>query len=48
MFQLPACLQGRRSRNGSGDNFSTFPIRQLFILGKFGTFVLIYEKKKIW
>ncbi|CDM38255.1 hypothetical protein DTO013E5_8682 [Penicillium roqueforti] len=32
MFQLPACLQGRRSRNGSGDNFSTFPIRQLFIL----------------
>ncbi|KAF4760825.1 hypothetical protein HAV15_005283 [Penicillium sp. str.  len=32
MFQRPACLQGRRSRNGSGDDFSTFPIRQLFVL----------------
>ncbi|KAJ5458556.1 hypothetical protein N7475_009944 [Penicillium sp. IBT 31633x] len=32
MFQLPACLQGRRSRNGSGDDFSAFPIRQLFVL----------------
>ncbi|KGO74053.1 Major facilitator superfamily domain, general substrate transporter [Penicillium italicum] len=32
MFQRPACFQGRRSRNGSGDDFSTFPIRQLFVL----------------
>ncbi|OGE52564.1 hypothetical protein PENARI_c010G03973 [Penicillium arizonense] len=31
MFQLPACLQGRRSCNGS-DDMSTFPIRQLFVL----------------
>ncbi|KAJ5901644.1 Major facilitator superfamily domain general substrate transporter [Penicillium taxi] len=30
MFQLPACLQSRRQRNG--ENWSTFPIRQLFIL----------------
>ncbi|KAJ5519784.1 Major facilitator superfamily domain general substrate transporter [Penicillium fimorum] len=32
MFPRPACLQGRRTRNGSGDDFSTFPIRQLFVL----------------
>ncbi|KAJ6078629.1 hypothetical protein N7467_008382 [Penicillium canescens] len=31
MFQLPACLQGRRSCSGS-DDMSTFPIRQLFVL----------------
>ncbi|CAG8097456.1 unnamed protein product [Penicillium olsonii] len=31
MFQRPACLQGRRSRNG-GEDYSTFPIRQLFVL----------------
>ncbi|CAI7566418.1 unnamed protein product [Penicillium bialowiezense] len=32
MFQRPACLQGRRSRNGSAEDDSTFPIRQLFVL----------------
>ncbi|KAJ5312199.1 hypothetical protein PENANT_c011G02277 [Penicillium antarcticum] len=31
MLQLPACLQGRRSRNGS-DEMSGFPIQQLFVL----------------
>ncbi|KAJ5747144.1 uncharacterized protein N7511_008840 [Penicillium nucicola] len=31
MFQLPACLQNRRSRNGS-DDMAGFPIRQLFVL----------------
>jgi hypothetical protein len=40
MFQLPACLQGRRSRNGS-DDMPGFPIRQLFVLGKSGTFARI-------
>ncbi|KAJ5465717.1 hypothetical protein N7530_009504 [Penicillium desertorum] len=32
MFQRLACLLGRRSRNGSSDDSSTFPIRQLFVL----------------
>ncbi|CAG8924295.1 unnamed protein product [Penicillium salamii] len=32
MFQRPACLQGRRSRNGAGEDYSAFPIRQLFVL----------------
>ncbi|KAJ5551859.1 hypothetical protein N7535_000195 [Penicillium sp. DV-2018c] len=32
MFQRLACLLGRRSRNGSEEDFSTFPIRQLFVL----------------
>lgn len=46
MFQRPACLQGRRSRNGSDDDFSTFPIRQLFVLGKLWYFCSAnYEKQ---
>ncbi|CAI7677431.1 unnamed protein product [Penicillium pancosmium] len=32
MFQRPACLQGRRPRHGSGEDWSKFPIRQLFVL----------------
>ncbi|KAJ5259391.1 hypothetical protein N7478_012372 [Penicillium angulare] len=32
MFQRPSCLQGRRQRNGSPEDMSTFPIRQLFVL----------------
>ncbi|KAJ5711936.1 hypothetical protein N7488_006092 [Penicillium malachiteum] len=32
MFQRPSCLQGRRQRNGTGEDWSKFPIRQLFIL----------------
>jgi hypothetical protein len=40
MFTRPACLQGRQ-RNGAGEDWSAFPIRQLFILGKFGTFARI-------
>ncbi|KAJ5676666.1 Major facilitator superfamily domain general substrate transporter [Penicillium maclennaniae] len=31
MFKRPACLQGRQ-RNGAGDDWSTFPVRQLFVL----------------
>ncbi|KAJ5649031.1 uncharacterized protein N7484_002754 [Penicillium longicatenatum] len=32
MFRRPACLQGRRQRNGSGEDWSAFPARQLFVL----------------
>lgn len=32
MFKRPACLQSRQ-RNG-GEDWSTFPVRQLFVLGK--------------
>ncbi|KAJ5131369.1 uncharacterized protein N7515_007408 [Penicillium bovifimosum] len=32
MFQRLASLMGRRSHNGSGEDFSTFPVRQLFVL----------------
>jgi hypothetical protein len=46
MFQRLACSLGRRSRNGSSDDFSTFPIRQLFVLGKCGTFVLRTMRNK--
>jgi hypothetical protein len=42
MFKRPACLQGRQ-RNGAGEDWSAFPIRQLFILGKFGTFARYHE-----
>jgi hypothetical protein len=38
MFRRPACLQGRRPRNRAAEEWSTFPIRQLFVLGKCGTF----------
>ncbi|KAJ5819195.1 hypothetical protein N7474_004786 [Penicillium riverlandense] len=32
MFQRPSCLQGRRQRNGAGEDWSAFPVRQLFVL----------------
>ncbi|KAJ6160482.1 Major facilitator superfamily domain general substrate transporter [Penicillium chermesinum] len=32
MFQRPACLQSRRQHNGSAEDWSTFPVRQLFVL----------------
>lgn len=38
MFQRPACLQGRRRRNRAVEDWTAFPVRQLFILGKSRTF----------
>lgn len=38
MVKRPSCLQGRQ-RNGAAEDWSAFPIRQLFVLGKSGTFV---------
>lgn len=40
MFKRPSCLHGRRdggssknNKNNGGDDWSAFPVRQLFVLG---------------
>lgn len=40
MFKRPSCLQGRRddgssknNKSSGGDDWSAFPVRQLFVLG---------------